>query len=255
MRKSKTVARLLAGEVVQMCALGHYIPAFVRHAGANGFDCIWLDLEHRLIDDRDVATLLAYSHLCDVDIMIRPPTLEKTRLYRYFEDGAAGVMIPHVSTAEKAQSIVNAVKFPPIGDRGLDGSGLDSDFYLQGGADYPEQANRETFVVVQIETPQAVANVDEIAAVNGLDGLFVGPGDLGLRLRHSPSEPSLEDCISRVAAAARQHGKAWGLPVATSEELEKRRAQGAQILAHGGDFFAIIEALKSAAADFKPTNP
>lgn len=73
---------------------------------------------------REVEALLAFSHLFDIDIMLRPPTLEKTRLYRYLEDGAAGLMIPHVSTAGKAKMLVDAVKFPPLGDRGLDNAGL-----------------------------------------------------------------------------------------------------------------------------------
>ena len=81
-------------------------------------------------------------------------------------------MIPHVSTVEKAWMLVDAVKFPPLGDRGLDGAGLDSDFILAGGDDYIDAANRETFLVVQIETPEAVANVDEIAAVEGIDALL-----------------------------------------------------------------------------------
>ncbi len=183
MRRSRTLERIRRGQVVQMCSLGHYIPAFVRHAAEFGYDCIWLDLEHRSLSQVEVQALLAFSHLFDIDIMLRAPTLEKTGLYRYLEDGAAGLMIPHVSTAEKAQMLVQAVKFPPLGDRGLDGAGLDSDFIIQGGPDFPADANRETFLVVQIETPQAVDNVEEIAAVPGVDGLFVGPGDLGLRLR------------------------------------------------------------------------
>ena len=117
MRRSKTLARFRNNEAVRLCNLGHYIPAFVKHAAHYGFDAIWLDLEHRLIDEREVQALLAFAHLADIDIMLRPPTLEKTRLYRYLEDGASGLMIPHVSTPEKAQMLVDAVKFPPLGDR------------------------------------------------------------------------------------------------------------------------------------------
>ena len=108
MRKSKTLARIRSNQTVRMCCLGHYIPAFVKQAAHFGFDCIWLDLEHRSIPDRDVQSLLTHSHLHDIDIMLRPPTLEKTRLYRYLEDGAAGLMIPHVNTAEKARLLVDA---------------------------------------------------------------------------------------------------------------------------------------------------
>lgn len=237
-----------------MCSLGHFIPAYIRHAAHCGFDCIWLDNEHRDMSGQEVASLLVMSHLHDIDIMVRAPTLEKTRLYRYLEDGAAGLMIPHVNDAAKAKMLVDAVKFPPLGDRGLDGAGLDADYFVDampGVDEYLSRVNEETFLVVQIETPTAVANVDQIAAVEGVAGLFVGPGDLGLRLKHNAGDLSLESAIEQVAAACQRHGKAWGLPVGTREDLQKRRSQGAQILAHGGDFGAMMTMLRSSAADFE----
>lgn len=233
-----------------MCALGHYIPAYVKHAAHFGFDVIWLDLEHRSMTQHEVQCLLAFGHLFDIDIMIRVPTLEKTRLYRYLEDGATGIMVPHVSTPEKAQMLVDALRFPPIGDRGLDGAGFDADFYTGEAALFPQQANSETFLVVQIETPQAVENVEAIAAIEGVDGLFVGPGDLGLRLRHTDPGWTLEDAFERTAIACRKHGKAWGCPVGTPEEIQQRRSQGAQILAHGGDFMAVMNMLREFAGHF-----
>jgi 4-hydroxy-2-oxoheptanedioate aldolase len=243
MRKSKTLARWRAGQPARMCSLGHFVPAYIRHAAAAGYDCIWLDLEHRAMTDREVQALLAYFHLADIDCMLRAATLEKTRLYRYLEDGAAGLMIPHVSTVEKARLLVEAVKFPPLGDRGLDGASFDSDFLLSWGENYTEDANRETFLVVQIETPQAVANVEEIAAVPGLDGLFVGPGDLGLRIaRHKPGY-TLEQAIAKVAAAAERHGKAWGCPATSIDQVRQFQAQGAQLIAYGGDFQAFRDML------------
>lgn len=234
-----------------MCCLGHYMPFFVRQAAHFGFDCIWLDLEHRNFSDRDVQALLAYSHLHDIDIMVRPATLEKTRLYRYLEDGAAGLMIPHVNTAEKARMLVDAVKFPPIGDRGLDGAGLDADFYVGDTDEFVKQANQETFLVVQIETLQAVQNVEEIAAVPGVDGLFVGPGDLGLRIKLDPSQGTLESAFERVAAACKTHGKAWGSPAGTVEVLKQRQKQGGQLLNHGGEFSAVMDMLKTSIAAFE----
>jgi 4-hydroxy-2-oxoheptanedioate aldolase len=235
------MAKLRAGKPVRMCSLGHFIPPYIRHAAHVGYDCIWLDMEHRAMSDREAQALLAFFHLFDIDCMLRAPTLEKTRLYRYLEDGATGLMIPHVSTADKARMLVDAVKFPPLGDRGLDGAGLDSDFYVHGGDAYVEAANRETFLVVQIETPQAVENVEEIAAVKGVDGMFVGPGDLGLRLRRTETNLTMEQALQKVAAAAKRHGVAWGCPASSREEVQRLREQGAQLIAYGGDYAAFIE--------------
>lgn len=227
-----------------MCGLGHFIPAFISHAAHFNYDCIWLDLEHRAMSHREVQALLAYFHLFDIDCMLRAPTLGKTELYRYLEDGATGLMIPHVSTAEKAQTLVDAVKFPPIGDRGLDAAGLDTGFLLAGD-DYVAAANRETFLVVQIETPQAVENIDEIAAVEGVDGLFIGPGDLGLRIRTFNTDLTLDSAMEQVAAAAKRHGKAWGRPAGTVEQVKQLRDQGAQLINYGGDFHAFMNMLQN----------
>lgn len=229
-----------------MCSLGHCVPAYFRHAAEFGYDCIWLDLEHRLINQREVQMLLANAHLADIDCMVRAPTLEKTGLYRFLEDGATGLMIPHVSTAEKAQMLADSVKFPPLGDRGLDGAGLDSGFHIASADDYVEHANRETFLVVQIETPQAIANVDAIASVAGVDGLFVGPGDLSLRLKHHDNpQLTLDTAIQKVADAAQRHGKAWGIPAPTIDKVKEYRDLGAQLVAYGGDFGAMMNMLKT----------
>lgn len=244
MRTSKTMQRVRAGEPVRICCLGHFIPSYVRHAAHFGFDCIWLDLEHRCLQDREVQSLLGLFHLYDIDCMLRPPTREKTRLGRYLEDGATGLMVPHVSTPEEAADLVRSTKFPPIGERGLDGAGLDSDFLLAGGPEYVEAARRETFLVVQIETPLAIDNVQEIAAVPGLDGLFVGPGDLSLRQRLAPDGPQLEEAMACTAAAAARHGIAWGCPTFDPEDIRRRREQGAQLIAYGGDFMALMQALE-----------
>ncbi len=240
MRKSKTLAKIREGKPARMCVLGHFIPSYIHHAANAGFDVIWLDMEHRTFTDREIAALLTHFHLADIDCMLRPATVEKTALYRYLEDGAAGLMIPHVSTVEKAQALVDAVKFPPLGDRGLDGAGLDSDFIIQGGGDFTEQANRETFLVVQIETIEAVKNVDEIAAVPGVDGLFIGPGDLGLRLKQPGVESlEMEEVYKKVAAAAAREGKAWGCPAGSIEDVARLKEMGAQLLAFGGDFMTL----------------
>jgi 4-hydroxy-2-oxoheptanedioate aldolase len=250
MRSSIALKKIRAGEVVKMCSLGHYMPFYVRHAAHFGFDCLWLEMEHRSWNETEIHAMIAYCHLHNIDCMVRTPTLEKSRLYRLLEDGASGIMIPHVSTPEKARLLVEAVKFPPIGDRGQDGAGLDNDYFLGGAADYPEQANRETFLVVQAETPQAIENADAIAAVPGVDAIFIGPGDLGLRLiRLTGHNLTLQKAVDKVANACAKHGKAWGMPVATPEEIELYSSQGAQILAHGGEFWAIMKMLEDSAAN------
>lgn len=247
MRASKTLHKLRTGRCARICALGHYLPFYVRYAAHFGFDAIWLDLEHRAMDAREVQALLALCHQFDVDGMVRAPTRERTLLYRYFEDGASGLLMPLVADAAEARRIVEAVKFPPLGNRGLDGAGLDADFAL-GGDGFTDAANRETFVIVQIETPQALAEAEAIAAVDGVDGIFVGPADLGLRLRHAGGT-DVEAATARVAAAASRHGKVWGTAGGSTQDKVRYRKMGAQLLVGAGDF-ALTAALRDAAQAF-----
>jgi len=241
MRKSKLLAKLRSGKAAKICAMGHFLPFYVRYAAHFGYDAIWLDLEHRAMSNREVQTLLVFCHLYDIDCMVRPPTMERNQLYRYFEDGASGFLIPFASDKEIARKVVEAVKFPPVGNRGLDGAGLDADFGVRPAGEksnYTTDANSQTFIIGQIETPDAVLKADEIASVPGIDGLFVGSADLGLRLAVGSGSDikDLDSAIERVAAVARRHGKAWGAATGSIETLRQFKKKGAQITAWGGDF-------------------
>ncbi|MDP6152935.1 MAG: aldolase/citrate lyase family protein [Phycisphaeraceae bacterium] len=249
MRTSKTLAKWRSGRPVRVCGLGHFIPHFIRHAAGAGYDCIWLDLEHRTMGMREVQALLAYFHLFDIDCLLRPPTLEKTGLYRYLEEGASGLMIPFVCTADKARDVVAATKFPPLGNRGIDAAGIDADYTHQGPDEYVQQANEQTFVVAQIETPEAVQNVDEIAAVEGVDAIFVGAADLGMRIKRSNTSFTMEEAFKRVAAAAQRHGKQWGTPSGSPQRTRELFDMGAGLICHGSEFLALMQMLEDSSRE------
>jgi 4-hydroxy-2-oxoheptanedioate aldolase len=254
MRKSKTLARIRNGGVARICNLGHYIPSYVAHAARAGYDCIWIDMEHRVWDPREIQALLMQCHLHDIDGLVRPPTREKAQLYRYLEDGATGLMIPHVSTVKEAMQLVQSTRFPPLGERGLDNAGLDSDYAVSSDhVAYSREANRETFLTVQIETPEAVANSSRIAAIEGVDVLFVGPGDLGLRLKLAGDSDGsqLESAFETVADACREHDKPWGCPVGGPDQLQHRVDQGARFLCNFGEYGHLRDGLNSAIRQFE----
>ena len=252
MRKSKVLAKWRNKQFARFCAMGHVLPFFIRYAAHHKFDGIWLDLEHRNFDAREVQHLQALCHLYDIDCMIRTPTVQRSRLYRYLEDGAAGLMIPFVSDVAMAREIVAATKYPPLGNRGLDGAGLDCNFggdSWKPNSTYIADANRETFIVAQIETPEAVANAEEIAAVPGIDALFVGPGDLGLRLDAYPDiGMTIDEAVAQVAEAADKHNKVWARTASSIEEVDRYRRQGSLMIPFGGDF-ALKDVLQNASAE------
>ncbi len=253
MRKSKMLAKFRSGGFARVCGLGHFLPFFTRYAAHFKYDGIWLDLEHRAMDPREAQAIIMMCHTHDIDCMVRPPTLERTKLYRYLEDGASGFLMPLVSDPQMAYDIVQAVKFPPIGNRGMDGAGLDGDYgisvWVPDGT-YNEDANRETFILTQVETPQAVANAEEIASIEGVDGLFIGPADLSLRIATTAAGQNLtmEKAIETVAAAAQKHNKVWGITAGSVEQIKRYRAMGAQIVPWGGDF-ALMNVLKNSSQE------
>jgi 4-hydroxy-2-oxoheptanedioate aldolase len=252
MRQSKILAKIRAGKVARLCCIGSPLGMAPALAAHFHYDGIWVDAEHRVWDPREVDALLGRHHAADIDCVWRPATKEKNALYRLLEDGATGLMIPHVSTAEQARALVQAVKFPPLGDRGLDAAGRDADFLVGAPSDYVVQANRETFLVVQIETQEALDNAEAIAAVPGVDVLFIGPGDLSLRLCCKPgvNDPRMLEAQKRVAAAARQHGKAWGRPAGTADDARVIVQLGAQFVPMGGEFGALLQHFSECSAQF-----
>ena len=252
MRKSKMLQKFRSGGFARVCGLGHYLPFYIRYAANCRYDGIWLDLEHRAMDAREVQAIIMMCYHNDIDCMVRPPTLERTKLYRYLEDGASGFLVPLVSEAQMASDLVQAVKYPPLGNRGMDGAGLDGDFGIgvwHPGSNYNADSNRETFLICQIETPQAVANAEEIASINGIDGLFIGPADLSLRIANQgDGDLTMETAIDTVAAAVQKHGKLWGITAGSVEEIQRFREMGAQMVPWGGDF-SLMNVLKSCSED------
>ena len=253
MRRSKMLAKFRKGGFARVCALGHFLPFYIRYAAEYKYDGIWLDLEHRAMDAREVQSLIAFCKFNDIDCMVRPPTREANYLYRYLEDGASGFLVPLVSDAQTAANLVQAVKYPPLGNRGMDGAGFDGDYGISvwtPDSTYNADANRETFILTQEETLQAVANAEEIASIEGIDGLFIGPGDLGLRIANTPggTDLTMEKAIEQVAAAAEKHNKVWGITAGSVADIERFRSLGAQIVPWGGDF-ALMNVLKNASKE------
>lgn len=254
MRKSKILAQIRAGKPARIAMLGHFLPPFIAYAADAGYDGIWLDLEHRAFDHREVQAILAFFHLYDIDCLLRPATRDKASLYRYLEDGAAGLVVPHVSTVEEAADLVRKVKYPPVGDRGVNGIALEAHF----GLDIPhsrdaliEHALQETFLIVQIETPEGARKMREIAQIPGVDGFFVGPEDLKARMRHEAPEnqQAYELTLEQLAAICANSGKVWGTMAKSADELRALYHQGAQLLVWGIDVSLLREGLAQCGRD------
>lgn len=248
MRRSRVMEKIRGGGEVRIAVLGHVLPPFLAYAAHSGYDCIWLDLEHHPMDESEVRTVLAFAQLYDIDCVVRPSTREGLRLGRFLEDGATGVAIPRVSSAAEVRDLVGKVKFPPVGERGIAARspnlwarfGLETtgdNEVLEGHEVLAQHALRETFLLLQLETPEGLANLDEMAAEPGFEGFFVGPADLGLRMQYEPEEQrvSYEETLVRLDAACKRHGLVWGSFAVDVAELRHFHDLGARLILWGVD--------------------
>lgn len=252
MRSSRIKAKLSRQEPVLITTL-HFADASVYEmASLMGFDGLWLDLEHHCTSVETAAQLIRASRVGTADVVARPAKGEMMRLGRLLEAGAHAIMYPRCETADEAREIVRWSKFAPEGTRGCDGGNSDMPYCMGDLADYVQQANRETVLIAQLEDNLSVKNAEEIAAVPGIDVLFFGVGDFSVSngIAGQVSHPTVLEAIRAVAAAAKRHGKAWGMPTFNPEHASQLLDLGAKFLAHGSDLILVKQGLEQIQRNF-----
>lgn len=241
MRRSKVLEKMRNGKVALLTSVILGPSALsVEIIGRAGLDGVWIDMEHRPLSWRETAEMIQAARIVDTDAMIRIRKGEGyTSFFRPFEDGAAGIMVPHVKSREDAEWTVANAKFPPLGRRGCDTTAPDADASFADPLAFLQHANRETFVVVQIEDAEALGHLDEIASVAGIDVLFIGPADLTISLGvpFQYDSPRYREAVQAIRRAAERNGKWWGLVVGDVPSAVPYVEQGARFICVGGDLF------------------
>jgi len=220
--------KLLAGQPAMGLSVMIPSPQVVEMAGTLGFDWVLIDMEHGTIGLETVELMAMAAEAAGIAAIVRPPTNASHHIARAMDRGAIGVQVPHVLDAADAARAVAAVKFHPVGTRGLAAGTRPAGYDLKAGlAEYVTAANAETLVCVQVEDGEAVARTAEIAAVPGVDVVFVGPSDLSQSMGF-PGDPGAEPvarAIDAVFAAAKKKGRVLGYPV-NAKSLEKTKGRG-----------------------------
>ncbi len=242
MNKNRVLQKLKNGECVSIVNLGFFpCSSLVELVGRIGFDCAWLDMEHRSYGLKELAEMTLACRATGMEAMVRVVKGGYTSMMKPLEAGATGLMVPHCLSADEARQVVNWAKFPPQGRRGFDNAGPDADYTMTPPVEYMARANQETFLAVQIEDREAVDCIEEIAAVDGVDVLFIGPADLSLSygIPFQFEHQTLRKVTKRVNDAASAHGKWWGSIFGSLEDGKRLMDDGARFLAHGADVLAI----------------
>jgi len=229
--------------------------AYCAELAANaGFDWLLIDGEHAPNDLRGMLAQLQAVAPYSSQAVIRPVIGDTALIKQVLDIGAQTLLVPMVESAEQARQLVKAVHYPPTGVRGV-GSALARASRWNSIAGYLDHADEQMCLLVQIENKEGLANLDAIVAVDGVDGVFIGPADLSAAMGHrgNPGHPevqeAIEDAIVRIAKA----GKAAGI-LSADEKLARRYIElGAAFVAVGVDTTVLMRGLRDLAGKFKDT--
>jgi len=219
--------------------------------GNAGFDWVLLDMEHGMAGTGSLLHQLMVLESTPAAPIVRVAANDPVLIKRSLDLGPAGLMIPQVNTAEEAKQAVAAMKYPPLGARGISPytrpAGFGPDFQT-----YFENANDDLLCVVQIETQRGVDNVEAIASVPGVDVLFVGPFDLsvGLGVMGEFEHPTFRGAVAHIAESARLANKVAGILTLDSDGIQKALQDGFSFIAIGGDAGVLTSGMRNLVNDF-----
>jgi 2-keto-3-deoxy-L-rhamnonate aldolase RhmA len=238
--------RIHAGETLFGTFLGLGSPTAAELCARAGFDWVIIDLEHGAGTEADlVASLLAVS-TTPTAALVRPQSGERIRVGRALDHGAHGVMIPRIDVPEQAREAISFIRFPPDGVRGLALSTRGAGLGERAHADV-RTINQHLVGIIQIESPSAVEHAEEIASIDGVDVLFVGPADLShsLGIPGQFDHPDYLAAIDRVVAAADGQGKATGILLRDAVALPRHLELGFRFVGIGSDGAFIVDGARA----------
>lgn len=218
-----------------------------------GFDWLLLDTEHSPNELPMVHSQLQAAAQGSAHPIVRPPWNDTVTIKRYLDIGVQTLLIPFVQDEHEARSAVAATRYPPLGVRGYSAAARASDYGRV--QDYPTCCEAQLCVLVQVETPFALANIEKIAAVEGVDGIFIGPGDLSAAMGHigNPKHPEVVAAIADAIGRIRACGKAAGI-LTGDEALARHYIElGCTFVAVGSDISILARGAEALAARFKPS--
>ncbi len=255
MRDNKVKRVLRDGGV----ALGTMVMEFnttgiTRLAAEAGVDFVMFDMEHTGWSTETIRALLAAARGVEVVPMVRVPATQYHFIARVLDMGAMGIMVPMVESEEQARQLVRFAKYPPLGRRGT-AFGVAHDDYRDGDLLAKiRSANQEQLLIAQIETVAGMENLERIAAVDGIDVLWVGHFDLttSMGIPGEFTHPRYREAIQQILEACRRHGKAPGFMVASGDEGRALLAQGFRCLAYWGDLWLYKQALRQGISALRP---
>ena len=256
LRRSRLLKALRAGGSATCFKSNLSDPRVIEIASICGVDSVWLCNEHVPSSWTIIENQIRAAKLYDVDSLVRVEKGSYSDYVKPFEADATGIIVPHVTTADEARQIVKWTRFQPVGCRPMDGGNADGKFCVLGTKDYISNNLRERIVIMQIESPQALENIEEILAVPGFDGVCFGPADFA-HLCGRPGETNSPEVIAarrRVARVARAQGK-FAMAAGGSATRAQLEREGHSLFTVGADVVGLANYVRSRLDDFQAAAP
>ena len=232
-QSNQTKTKLKSGQPVYGVISTSDDPQLAELFGIAGFDYYILDAEHGLIDPAQAVNVIRACELTGITPLVRIGSKDPKLVLQYMDAGMLGVMMPGLETVEEVQMLVDAVKYPPLGKRGV-GLSRASGYmaYSSKAPEYIEAANRETMVIIQFEDEALLDTLPDLCAVPGVDACLIGPRDLSLAMGFSdgPNHPEVQAVIDKAIAAITGAGITAGITAGTREAAAAQVARGAKMI-------------------------
>lgn len=219
----------------------------------SGFDFFIIDNEHGAYSPETLSNLIAAARGAGIAPIVRIPEIRRETILKPLDSGAAGLLVPQVNTVEQAKEIMMHAKYPPAGNRGVALRRAHSLYRKVNPPEYLQQANEETFIAVQAETPLAIENLEAIVSVSAADAVFVGPFDLSVSLG-IPGEmdhPREVEAIDRVVEICRNHGIVSGIHLFDLKALKMWVEKGMRFVTYSSDIALLADAAANGVAELK----
>src|SRR5688572_19041147 len=232
-KPNKTKAKLQAGQPAFGVIATSDDPQLAELFGIAGFDYYMLDAEHGLIDPMQASNVIRTCEIIDITPMIRIGSKDPKIVLQYLDAGMMGIMMPGLETVEEVKMLVDAVKYAPLGKRGLGFSRASGHMaYTTSAPDYIDFSNEQTMVIIQFEDEKLLKIFPELCSVEGLDACIVGPRDLSnnMGFADGPNHPEVQSAIDNAINVTRNAGIIAGITAGTRADAEAQIARGATMI-------------------------
>jgi len=244
--------RLQQGETLHGCWLNLGSSVTAEIVGMSGFDWVLIDLEHGAGVEKDVLHQLQALEHTPAAAVIRVESSQRQRIHRVLDMGAEGVMVPRIGNATEAAAVASGLHYPPDGSRGI-AKMVRASGFGQNFPDYYKNAKENILGVVQIETAEVLGHLDAVAALPGIDVLFIGPSDLSMELGvfGQFDHPLFKDAVQATVDAAQKAGKATGILLQNPDDHKKYHDIGIRMIACGADGTFVSQGARNMANKLK----